>query len=147
MKLLSKLRALNERLRREPIGATLLSLASDSSVYLAGGILIGLGNIILVPLYTRTLSPREFGVFALVDVTVLLLVAVSALKLDVSYLKWFADLVPSRRGELLGSTLLTGLSVSLLSGLILSISVAGRLRELWLRTSPQRCAWLLFPSV
>jgi O-antigen/teichoic acid export membrane protein len=147
MKLISKLRALHEGLKREPIGATLLSLAGDSTVYLAGGILIGLGNIILVPLYTRTLSPREFGVYALVDITVLLLVAVSALKLDVSYLKWFADLAPSRRGELLGSTLLTGVGVSLLCGLILSISVAGRLGEFWLRTSAHSYAWLLCPIV
>jgi len=147
MKLISKLRSLHEGLKREPIGATLLSLASDSTVYLAGGVLIGLGNIVLIPLYTRTLSPREFGVYALVDVTVLLLVAVSALKLDVSYLKWFADLVPSRRGELLGSTLLTGLCVSLLSGLVLSISVAGRLGEFWLRTSAHSYAWLLCPIV
>src|SRR6266481_549641 len=147
MKLISKFGAFHERLKREPIGATLLSLASDSTVYLAGGILIGLGNIILVPLYTRTLSPREFGVYALVDITVLLLVAVSALKLDVSYLKWFADLAPARRGELLGSTLLTGLGVSLLSGSILSFSVAGRLGELWLRTSAHSYAWLLCPIV
>ncbi len=147
MKLISKLRTLHERVEREPIGATLLSLAGDSTVYLAGGILIGLGNIILVPLYTRILSPREFGVYALVDITVLLLVAVSALKLDVSYLKWFADLAPSRRGELLGSTLLTGVGVSLLCGLILSISVAGRLGEFWLHTSAHSYAWLLCPIV
>jgi O-antigen/teichoic acid export membrane protein len=147
MKLRFKLRALPERLKREPIGAALLSLASDSTVYLVGGVLIGLGNIVLVPLYTRTLSPREFGVYALIEVTVLLLVAISALKLDVSYLKWFADLVPSRRGELLGSTLLTGLGVSLLSGLILSFSVAGRLGEFWLRTSTHSYAWLLCPIV
>jgi len=147
MKLISKLRTLHERVEREPIGATLLSLAGDSTVYLAGGILIGLGNIILVPLYTRILSPREFGVYALVDITVLLLVAVSALKLDVSYLKWFADLAPSRRGELLGSTLLTGVGVSLLCGLILSISVAGPLGEFWLHTSAHSYAWLLCPIV
>jgi len=147
MKLISKLGVLHDRLKGDPLGATLVSLASDSSVYLAGGILIGLGNIVLVPLYTRTLSPREFGVYALVDVTVLLLVAVSALKLDVSYLKWFADLDPPRRGELLGSTLLTGLSVSLLSGAILSFSVAGRLGEFWLHTSAHSYAWLLCPIV
>jgi O-antigen/teichoic acid export membrane protein len=147
MKLKFKLRSLPERLKQEPIGAALLSLASDSSVYLAGGVLIGLGNIVLVPLYTRTLSPREFGVYALIEVTVLLLVAISALKLDVSYLKWFADLVPSRRGELLGSTLLTGLSASLLGGLILSFSVAGPLGEFWLRTSAHSYAWLLCPIV
>jgi O-antigen/teichoic acid export membrane protein len=147
MKLLAKLRSVQERLKGEPIGATLVSLASDSTVYLAGGILIGLGSIILLPLYTRTLSPREFGVYALVDVTVLMLVAVSALKLDVAYLKWFADVLPSRRGELLGSTLLTGLCVSLVTGLILSISVAGRLGEYWLHTSAGSYAWLLCPIV
>src|SRR4029077_10677355 len=89
------------KIQSEPIGATLVSLLSDSAVYLMGAVLIGLGSIVLVPLYTRTLGPREFGVYALVDITVLLVVTVTTLKMDVSYLKWFADIGPSRHGILL----------------------------------------------
>jgi O-antigen/teichoic acid export membrane protein len=136
-----------ERLRREPIGAALISLVSDSAAYLAGGVLLGLGNVVLIPLYTRTLAPREFGVYALLDVTILLLVAVTALKLDVSYLKWFADLEPERRGELLGTTLLTGLGASACGGMILFLLVASRLGESWFHVSVLSYAWLLLPIV
>ncbi len=144
---LRKIHKLLDRLNREPVGATLLSLVGDSAVYLAGGILIGLGNIVLIPLYTRTLALREFGVYALVDVTIVLIVTVTALKLDVSYLKWFADLDPARRGELLGSTLLAGLAASAVGGAALSLIVAGRAGELWLHASARSYAWFLFPII
>src|SRR5215471_14306233 len=64
------------RIRAEPIGGVFFSLASDSAVYLVGGLLMGLGSVVLVPLYTRALGPREFGVYALLDITVLLVVTV-----------------------------------------------------------------------
>jgi O-antigen/teichoic acid export membrane protein len=136
-----------ERVRHEPIGAVLLSLAGDSAAYLAGGVLLGLGNVVLIPLYTRTLAPREFGVYALLDVTILLLVAVTALKLDVSYLKWFADLEPARRGELLGTTLLAGLGASASGGLILFLLLTSRFGESSFHVSIKSYVWLLLPIV
>ncbi|MGB9465160.1 MAG: oligosaccharide flippase family protein [Candidatus Acidiferrum sp.] len=136
-----------ERLRQEPIGGVLVSLAGDSAAYLAGGVLLGLGNVVLIPLYTRTLTTREFGVYALLDVTILLLVAVTALKLDVSYLKWFADLEPAHQGELLGTTLLTGLAASTFGGTILSLLVASHVGESWVHASVKSYAWLLLPIV
>jgi O-antigen/teichoic acid export membrane protein len=136
-----------DRVKREPIGAALVSLAGDSAVYLTGGLLVGLSNIILIPLYTRCLLPRQFGVYALVDVTVLLVVTVSALKLDVSYLKWFADVEPKRHGKLLGTTLLAGLVTSIAGGLALSVAAATRIGELWLHTSGRSFAWMLLPIV
>lgn len=144
---LRKIHKLVDRLKRESVGAALLSLVGDSAIYLSGGILIGLGNVILIPLYTRTLAPRDFGVYALVDVTVLLIVTVTALKLDVSYLKWFADVDRARRGELLGSALLTGLVASTLGGVALSWVAASRLGELWLHHSARTFAWMLLPIV
>jgi O-antigen/teichoic acid export membrane protein len=134
-------------LSREPIGAALLGLAGDSTVYLAGGLLVGLGSVILIPLYTRYLTLREFGVYALIDVLVLLVVAVSCLKMDVSYLKWFADIDSSKRGELLGSTVLTGLTASLAGGAIISLFAASRQGELWLQAPVRNYAWLLLPIV
>ena len=135
------------RVKNEPIGAALLSLVSDSGVYLAGGVLVGIGNIILIPLYTRYLALREFGVYALIDVLVLLVVTVSCLKMDVSYLKSFADLDASRHGELLGSTLLIGLLTSAVSGLAIALFTASRLGGLTLHTPVRTYAWLLLPIV
>ena len=144
---LRRILELLERVKRQPIGAALVSLAGDSAVYLTGGVLVGLSNIILIPLYTRCLPPRQFGVYALVDVTVLLVVTVSALKLDVSYLKWFANTEPGRHGELLGSTLMAGLVASVLGGLALSFLVRSNLGEMWLQGSGRSFAWMLLPIV
>jgi len=147
MKALPKRFRVLDRLRREPLGNALFSLAGDSAAYLAGGVLLGLGNVVLIPLYTRTLTPSEFGVYALLDVTILLLVAVTALKLDVSYLKWFADIEPSRRGELFGTILLAGAAASTIGGLFLFWAVAGPLGGSWLQARAANWAWLLLPIV
>jgi O-antigen/teichoic acid export membrane protein len=136
-----------KRLQQEPLVGTLLGFAGDSAVYLAGGLLVGLGNVILIPLYTRCLAPREFGIYALIDVVVILIVTVSTLRMDVSYLKWFADLDRARRGELLGSVLLAGLAASFAGGAVLSLVVANRESELWLQTPSQNYAWFLLPIV
>lgn len=136
-----------QRLRQEPLGVVLLSLVGDSAAYLVGAVFLGLGNVVLIPLYTRTLAPREFGVYALLDVTILLLVAVTALKLDVSYLKWFADLEPARRGELLGTTLFAGLAASTIAGILLFLLIDGPVGSAWLQLSVRSYAWLLLPLV
>lgn len=57
-----------------PAFATFWPFVRDYTVYFAGAIAIGLGNFILVPFYTRSLTTHEFGVYAIVDVTILLLV-------------------------------------------------------------------------
>ena len=136
-----------KRLSQDPIGEVLCSLVGDSAAYFAGGILLGLGNIVLIPLYTRTLGPKEFGIYSLLDVTVLLLVALTALKLDVSYLKWFASSEPEQHGELLGTMLLTGLGASTLGGVVFSLLVASRVGQSWLHVSVQTYAWMLLPIV
>ncbi len=145
---LSSLRVfLAERSRNDPVLAALFALAGDSLVYLLGAALIGVGNFVLVPLYTRHLSPKEFGVYALVDVTILICVTITQLGLGVSYLKWFADTEPSRRGEILSSTLVVGALAAIAGGVVLALVVAGPLGEQWLRTSNRGFAWILFPIV
>lgn len=123
------------------------ALAGDSFVYLLGAVALGLGNFILVPLYTRYLVPAEFGVYALVDITVLVLVTVTQLKLDVSYLKWFADVDPAQRRSLLGSVLLTGAFASAMAGGLLALAVAAPIGQRWLQTEDRSFAWTLFPLV
>ena len=86
---------------RTPLGA-LRELSRDSFTYLLGAAALGLGNFLLIPLYTRHLTPSEFGVYALVDVTLMVLVVAAGLKFDVSYLKWFADSPAERRPRLIG---------------------------------------------
>ncbi len=133
--------------RSNHVVTALFSLAGDTIVYLAGIVMIGLGNFVLVPLYTRYLSPAEFGVYTLVDVTILILVTVTQLGFGVSYLKWFADVEPSQRGELLGSTLSVGALAAIIGGALLALAVAGPLGERWLQTEDRSFAWTLLPLV
>ncbi len=127
--------------------SSLFTLASDSAIYLAGVLMIGLGNFVLLPLYTRYLSPAEFGVYSLVDITILVLVTVTQLGLGVSYLKWFADLGGTQRGTILGSTLITGSLAAFVGGGLLAIVVASPLGERWLQIPERSFAWTLLPIV
>ena len=136
-----------EKFGNDPLMAALFALVGDSLVYLAGAAMIGLGNFVLVPLYTRYLAPAEFGVYALVDVTILIFVTVTQLGFGVSYLKWFADIELSRRGELLGSTLTIGALAAAIGGALLALAVAGPLGERWLQTGDRDFAWILLPLV
>jgi O-antigen/teichoic acid export membrane protein len=65
----------------------------------------------------------------------------------VSYLKWFADVGQSRRGELLGSTLIVGALAAVIGGVLLALAVASPLGERWLQTSDRSFAWTLLPMV
>jgi O-antigen/teichoic acid export membrane protein len=146
--MLSRLRILvTEKGKGDPVVAALFALAKDSLVYLIGAAMIGLGNFVLVPLYTRYLAPAEFGVYALVDITVLILVTTTQLGLGVSYLKWFVDLGSSRRGELLGSTLSVGGLTAAVGGELLALAIASPFGEQWLQNSNRDFAWALFPIV
>jgi O-antigen/teichoic acid export membrane protein len=140
-------RLFDERMLQNPLAQTLLSMVQDSLVYLVGAALLGLGNFVLVPLYTRRLAPPEFAVFSLVDINILILVTVTQLGLGVSYLKWFSETPDSQRGTLLGSALVLGASTAFVSGGLLSLALASPLGEQWLRTSDRGFAWMVLPIV
>jgi hypothetical protein len=84
------------------------SMLADSAQYLVGLALLSLASVALVPLYTRQLTPAEFGVYALVDVSVLGLLTIASLGLNVAYLKWFAVAKPSEVPALFSEMLLAG---------------------------------------
>lgn len=129
-----------------PSFATFCLLARDYIIYFAGAIAIGLGNFILVPLYTRSLTAQEFGVYAIIDVTILLLVLVTQLGFGVSYLKWFANIELSQRGELLGSSLILSISAAFIGGLGLA-SITAFNGAQWLQINQTSFAWMLLPIV
>jgi O-antigen/teichoic acid export membrane protein len=131
----------------ESVIAILASLVRDSGSYLVGTAVVGLGNFVLVPLYTRTLNPAEFGVYSLVEIAVLLLVGVSPLKLDISYLKWFADLGAKRSRRLLGSVLAACGLTAAVGGIVLALVVISPIGKSWLQTDQRGFAWLLCPVV
>jgi O-antigen/teichoic acid export membrane protein len=127
------------------VSGALLALGQDSFVYLLGAAALGLGNFLLIPLYTRYLSPAEFGVYALIDVTLMVLIAASLLKLDVSYLKWYADVEPAARPRLMGSVLVAGIAASTLTGAVLSLALTAPFGQEWLGTQERSFIWTLLP--
>jgi O-antigen/teichoic acid export membrane protein len=133
----------------EPVrlGSVLLSLSGDSLVYFFGAALMGMGSFILVPLYARHLTPSQFGTYALVDVTLLILVTVSQAKLDVSYLRWFAELEESRRPALQGTILGAGLVLGTATGFVLSAVASVPVGRGWLQMTGRSFAWWLMPIV
>ncbi len=123
-----------------------VSLLRDSSVYLIGSALLGLGNFVLVPLYTRSLRPAEFGVFALIDVTILILISFSQMKLDVSYLREYADAEHTRE-TLLATVFWAAAILSAISGVIL-LAIAHTARaQAFLGSDIRGFAWSLLPIV
>ncbi len=125
----------------------LRALISDSFIYLVGSAISGLAGFALVPLYTRTLHPDEFGIYALVDVTILIFCLVTQLKLDVAYLKTFADLSESRRTELVSSVIITTSSFAIVGGAILAFLALSPLGATIFQTKDQSFTWMLLPIV
>ena len=102
----------------------LAPLVRDSFRYMLGSLLIGLANVVLVPLYTRYLSPSEFGVYALIEITALVLITTAGLGFNVSYLSWFAEVDAGKQRVLLGTMVGAGTLASLIAGSALAVLVA-----------------------
>jgi len=138
---------LAEKDELDPVTSTLSALAGDSLVYLMGSAAIGLGNVILIPLYTRYLSPAQFGIYGLVDIAVIVMVTITGLGFNTSYLKWYSESDEAAHPKLLGTMVLTAALVALLGGTLLAGLVASPMGERWLQGPTRSFAWLLLPLV
>lgn len=86
-------------------------LARQSGAYAAVAIAGSALGVLLLPVYTRVLSPAEFGLIALLDVIALLLTTVFSLGMTAMVPFYYADEVdPGRRRRCVG-TLLVGITV------------------------------------
>jgi O-antigen/teichoic acid export membrane protein len=133
-----------------PVGGfreTIHAVVVDSVQYLLGLALLSLANIALVPLYTRRLSPSEFGIYALIDVTVLGILTVSSLGLNVAYLKWFSKIKANETSALFSEMLIAGSAAALVLGLVFFLIVRGEWGTRWLGITTNGFAWMLFPIV
>jgi O-antigen/teichoic acid export membrane protein len=132
---------------RDGFSGTLVALAGDSFQYLIGLSVMGLANMVLLPLYTRYLDPAEFGLYALVEVAVLGLIAVAGLGFNVSYLKWYADAENRSVPVLLGTMLWANGLTAILLGTALSVLVTSHSGVEVLGAPTHRFAWLILPWV
>jgi len=138
---------LSELSERHPALCSLLALVTDSSIYLLGAAFLGAGNFILIPLYTRYLRPSEFGVYTLVDLALLFAVAISTLRLEVAYLKWFGEPKDSAAQELL-STVLAGSGLcGAAAGVVLWCVLGSATGLRWLPSENHHFVPLLLPLV
>lgn len=128
-------------------GQVLLALTGDSVRYLIGLAVMGLANLVLLPLYTRYLSPSEFGRYALIEVLALGLISVSSLGFNVSYLKWFAEAEPSEAPILLGTMIWANGVVGTMAGGGLWIFAASQVGRDILGGESKQFAWLLLPLI
>lgn len=129
-----------------PLLAALYPLVRHSAIYLAGAVLIGLGNFVLVPLYTRYLSPSDFGAYSLIEISLLITVTITQMGLGTTYLRWYAETESARRGEILASSVAAGLGAAVLGGVLLAGLMYGPLGREWLGGNA-RVAWIFLPLV
>jgi O-antigen/teichoic acid export membrane protein len=134
---------------REPndLTAMIVSFAGDSFQYFIGLAVIGLANTVLVPLYTRHLSPSEFGAYALLEIVALGLTTAAGLGSNVSYLKWFAESSSDDVPQLYGTMLITGVVASGVLGLCFTFIAASAKGAAVLTISPVTFASALCPLI
>jgi O-antigen/teichoic acid export membrane protein len=133
------------RLRGEQssLADVLLSLLGDSAQYFVGVAMMGLASLLLLPIYTRFLTPSDFGLFALIEVLVLSLISISGMGFSVSYLKSFATSGPGEVPKLLGTMLWTNSLLAAITGAGLSVFLASSWSARMLGGDARRFAWLL----
>jgi O-antigen/teichoic acid export membrane protein len=132
---------------QSPLAGVMLSLLGDSSQYLVGVVAMGLANVLLLPLYTRFLNQSDFGLYALIEVLALSLIAISGLGFTVSYLKNFAASGPGEISKLLGTMLLVNGLLAAITGAGLSFFLASPWSAQLLRGDAHHFAWLLLPLI
>lgn len=142
----SRWSGVQEALENHPLLATLYPLAKQSMIYLVGAVLLGLGNFVLVPMYTRFLTPSDFGAYALIEISLLIAVTTTQMGLGTTYLRWYAETEPAKRGEILASSVAAGLVAAVIGGGILAGLMGGSLGREWIGGNT-RVAWIFVPLV
>lgn len=123
------------------------NLLGDSAQYFVGLVLIGAANTVLLPLYMRYLDPSQFGLYALIEVASLALIAVSGLGFNTSYLKWHAEAHRESAPRLLGSMLVISGLAALAMGSLLAVIVGSGAGARVLGGPTKDFAYLLLPLV
>jgi len=134
-----------EMQERHPFMEPLVGLFADSGIYLLGAALVGAGNFILVPLYTRYLTPSQFGLYTLLDLAILIAVTLSTLRLEVAFLKWFGE--GPRGYAVLSTTLITSGLCGAVAGGLFALFLQSNLAQAWNIAVAPSIALLLLPLI
>jgi O-antigen/teichoic acid export membrane protein len=95
-------------------------LFRQSSVYFGGSILHSLAGLISFPLWTRALTPSEYGTYSLLNISVFFLAAFSKSGLQHSAIRYFSEFATKKRAESIASFYTTHIAGTVVSSLILN---------------------------
>ncbi|NOX64325.1 MAG: oligosaccharide flippase family protein [Chlorobi bacterium] len=92
----------------------------QTSVYSLGNISTKLVGFILLPLYTAHLLPEDYGILAILQAIMQILIGVFGLNLPTAMMRWYApEKDPERQRSIVFTTLLTTLFVAVLLSVLL----------------------------
>ena len=138
---------LSTRRNSNDFSVVLLDLLGDSAQYFVGLALLGLANTILLPLYMHYLTPSQFGLYALIEVTSLALISIAGLGFNTSYLKYYAEVQGQNSFRLLGSMLVISGFSAIAMGTAFAVGVGSDAGSRLLGSPAKGFAWLLMPLV
>jgi len=136
---------MTQAIEDHPLLAVVYPLVKQSAVYLVGTGLVGLGNFLLVPLFTRYLTLADFGVYSLIEIALLITVTMAQLGMGTSYVRWYAESAAARRGELLATCGFAAVTAGAGAGCVL-VLLAGSLGFRWLGPL-HGMQWIFLPLV
>jgi O-antigen/teichoic acid export membrane protein len=107
------------------MGLALGRLGTNSGVYFLGEVLQKGGWVLLLPLYTRAMTPADFGILAVVTATTWIMTVLLSLGLDNAVGRFVLERrTDEERARLYGTTLAVLLTVPL--AVVIAIELAGR---------------------
>jgi O-antigen/teichoic acid export membrane protein len=139
--------ALEANLVKQGFRKMIAGVTSDSLQYLVGLAVLGAGNVVLIPLFTRSLTQGEFGTYSLLEVLIVTILTLTTLGLNVAYVKWYSELDVKYRPTLFSTIFLLTATFSTIIGTAFFIAIYSDFGTRWLETTSRRFAWTLVPIV
>ena len=89
------------------------------AIYAIGNFLVKIIGLVLLPIYTRELSLNDFGIYAIIEVTAQILIAIISFNLATGMLKWISDEKDKlKRGEIVFTTASASFVIALFFAII-----------------------------
>jgi O-antigen/teichoic acid export membrane protein len=103
------------------VGGSLKRLTEGSLVYGLGGMLARMIGFLLIPVYTRALTPEDYGVMALIGLATTIIGMVFQMGFNGAMIRFYHDYPESRRRVFFGSTFLFQMSATALASLAMAL--------------------------
>ena len=102
-------------LEKDEISREIATAARHSFVYGIGGVLVKGVGFLLLPLYTRYLSPQDYGVFEVLELSISVLAMFLNMGITAALLRYYAGApTPEEKGRIVGSVFQCTVAVSVI---------------------------------